>query len=187
LGACGRWRLPAGWLTPRGLFLAVGARYRPGVARRTRWWTVSGWLAEAAARSFRLAERWRRPTRWGGAFVVLRFLRGRSRAGIWCDVVDRRPRRHRRLGGRGRVGLRCRRFEVSIFGARPAEFSPQCVVAVGHCISPPRSDDADVGPSQVSTTPGLVHRIPRPGCAATVQQIPIAVNDVQIRLPKSRR
>ena len=36
--------------------------------------------------------------------------------------------------GRGRFGLRCRRLVLGFLGPRPAEFCPQCVVAVGHCI-----------------------------------------------------
>jgi hypothetical protein len=61
------------------------------------------------------------------------FLAGWARATIWRDEVDRRARGHRRLGGRGRFGLRCRRLVVGFLGARPAELFPQCVVAVGHC------------------------------------------------------
>ena len=75
----------------------------------------------------------RRPSAGRRCRALVVFLRGRARATIWRDEVDRRPRRHRRLGGRGRFGLRCRRLVVGFFGARPAEFSPQCVVAVGHC------------------------------------------------------
>ena len=94
----------------------------------------------------------------------------RPRGEIWRDELDGRPRRHRRLGGGGRFGPRYRRLKVGFFGARPTEFSPQCVVAVGHCRSPSLSDDADVGHSQVSTKPAPAHRIRPSGCAASVQQ-----------------
>ena len=191
-------RLPGRWLTPRIVVLAVGGRHRPGVARRSRWWSVSGRLTEAAARlvpvrgtaaeARRVGHPAGRAQDQGPAAPV------RHRTAVACsssfassadglgaairrDEVDRRPGGHRRLGGSGRFGPRCRRLEVGFFRACPAEFSPQCVVAVGHYRSPSVSDDAVVDHSQVSTTPGPTHRIRRPGCAATVQQIPTTGHD----------
>jgi hypothetical protein len=160
----GRWRgavsgwtrgplgLPAGLLTPRTIVGAVRGRQRPCVARRSRRGSVL-WrrLTEAGARSFRLNERRRSCFRFAALRAGLG-SRGRRRrsigrlsralvflrrwATIWWDKVDRRTRGHRRRGGRGRRGLRCRGLVFGFLGARPVEFISQCVVAVGHYISP---------------------------------------------------
>jgi hypothetical protein len=146
-----RW-LPARWLTPRTVLGAVGGGQRPCVAGRSRWRPVSRRrLTETATGSFQIEERRRRrvglTTRRAGLGTRRRrrpsagrrcralgvFLAGWARATIWRDEVDRLARGHRRLGGRGRFGLRCRRLVVGFLGARPAELFPQCVVAVGHC------------------------------------------------------
>jgi hypothetical protein len=147
--------LPAWLLASRGAVGAISGRQGPRVAGRSRWRSVPGWrLTETAARSFRLGE-WRRkrfglatgragfgarsrrcpPAGWRRSAVAVFFCR-RGRATIRRIEVDGRPRPYRWVGGSGRARLRSRWLEVGLFAARPAEFPPQCVVAVGHCRPP---------------------------------------------------
>jgi len=200
-------RPPAGRLPPCAVVGAVCDGQRPRVAGGPRWWSVSGWwLTETAARSSRLDKRrrrWRfglaaagvglgvrgrrRPSAGRRRGVLVVFLRRRALATIGWDEVDRRPRRCRRFGSNGRFGLRCRRLVIRIFWARPAEFSPQGVVAVGHYTSPSLSDDADIGHFQVSITPDQLLRMRGPGCAVTAQQTLSVSRDGRGRAVEVRR
>ena len=118
----------------------------PGIAWRTRRRAVAGrrWT-KAAPRPLGLPVR-RRRRRLGGwqirylgglhrrPGIPLPRIRGRGRG---RHIVDGRTRGDLLRGRRAWVRLFGRRLEIGFFGAGPAEISPQFVIAVGHCLSPP--------------------------------------------------
>lgn len=86
----------------------------------------------AAARAGFGTRRLRCPSGRRRCGVVVLFLWRRTRRSFGRHVVDGRSRWHGRHGGGRRIRLRFGRLVVRFLRARPTEFSPQCVVAVGH-------------------------------------------------------
>ena len=179
----------AGWLPRRLLdpLCAVGAALRlegPGIAWRTRRRAVPGrrWT-KAAPRALGLPVRRRRrrlrgwQIRYLGGLhrrpgIPLPRIRGRGR-----HIVGGRTRGDRLRRRRAGVRIFGRRLEIGFFGAGPAEISPQFVIAVGHCLSPPDVVPRGLRPYQVSTTSRPALRMRPHLCAGNREQTQLNVYD----------
>jgi hypothetical protein len=119
--------LPAGLLTRGAVVGTVRRRHRSGVAGCARRRSVPGRrLAGVSALPIGLAELRRRP--------LGRHVAG---SGVRRDKVNRGSGGHRRLRRSSGFGFDGVGFEIGFLRTGPAECFPQCIIAVGHCVSPP--------------------------------------------------
>jgi hypothetical protein len=155
------WWLPGWRLTPRGAGADdSGQGPGPVVSGRSGWGAVAGRrLPEASGRRRHSIGRGR-----GRLLVCRRHVR-RGDSGVGRNEVNGRSRRHGRLWGSRRLRSGGVRLIIGFLRASPAELSPQCIIAVGHCFSSRCRATRAFGPSQVSTTAKLAHRT-RPGRGA---------------------